>query len=325
MHKKFEPKVSIVVPVYNSEKYLHRCVNSIITQTFTDFELLLINDGSKDGSGVICDEYAVMDSRVRVFHKENGGVSSARNLGIENAHGEWVAFVDSDDWIEPRMLELMNEKTTMHEVELVYCDMNMVYKNKVERCHSAEYDTNKEHLLQNYMSTIWTCLVLFLTKRSVFDRYMLKSPTNISYCEDFWLSIRLMYYAKKVSKVPIPLYNYDRTNECSAIHCLNKKTEKEEQMVYLDTIAFFEQEGVMEHYKKQMGWRILKSKQELVLDVNRHDEFLKIYPESHNHIWDCPYINKKLKIMMWCLTHHLSWITYAMIYLRNFKENFIRR
>ena len=88
--------VSIIVPVYNTEKFLHRCIDSILAQTYTDFELLLIDDGSKDSSGTICDEYAAQDARVRVFHKENGGVSSARNLGLDNARGEWVTFVDSD-------------------------------------------------------------------------------------------------------------------------------------------------------------------------------------------------------------------------------------
>ena len=88
--------VSIIVPVYNTEKFLHRCIDSILAQTYTDFELLLIDDGSKDSSGAICDEYAVKDARVRVFHKENGGVSSARNLGLDNAKGEWITFVDSD-------------------------------------------------------------------------------------------------------------------------------------------------------------------------------------------------------------------------------------
>lgn len=93
------PKISVIVPVYNAEKYLQRCVDSILAQTFTDFELLLINDGSKDTSGEICDEYVVRDNRVRVFHKENGGVSSARNVGLDNAMGEWITFVDSDDWL----------------------------------------------------------------------------------------------------------------------------------------------------------------------------------------------------------------------------------
>ena len=93
-------KISVIVPVYNAEKYLRRCVDSILAQTFTDFELLLIDDGSKDKSGEICDEYAKNDNRVRVFHKENGGVSSARNLGICNANGELICFCDSDDWVK---------------------------------------------------------------------------------------------------------------------------------------------------------------------------------------------------------------------------------
>lgn len=99
------PKISVIVPVYNTEKYLHRCIDSILAQTFTDFELLLIDDGSKDNSGTICDEYAAKDSRVRVFHKENGGVSSARNLGLDNAKGEWISFVDSDDYTDSYFLE----------------------------------------------------------------------------------------------------------------------------------------------------------------------------------------------------------------------------
>lgn len=319
------PRLSVVVPVYNTEKYLHRCVNSILAQTFTDFELLLIDDGSKDSSGVICDDYVARDSRVRVFHKENGGVSSARNLGLEHSQGEWIVFVDSDDWIETTMFELMYEKAVKDGTELVYCDMNMVYEDKTKRYHSAEFHKRKECLIQNYITTVWTCLVLLMVKRCVYVVNKLKMPMRIGYCEDFWAAVRLMHYAYNVSCVPVALYNYNMTNENSAMHNFTPKIETDEQTVYLETIAFFEQEGVLKHYKKQMGWRILKSKQELVLDVNRHDEFLKIYPESHNHIWDCPYINKKLKIMIWCLTHHLSWITYAMIYVRNFKENYIRR
>ena len=94
------PKVSIIVPIYKAEKYLHRCVDSIIAQTFTDWELLLVDDGSPDRSGEICDEYTGRDNRIRVIHKENGGVSSARNAGLDVAKGQWVVFVDSDDWCE---------------------------------------------------------------------------------------------------------------------------------------------------------------------------------------------------------------------------------
>lgn len=103
------PKISVIVPVYNAEQYLHRCVDSILAQTFPDFELLLIDDGSKDRSAEICDEYAWKDDRVRVFHKENGGVSSARNFGLDNAKGEWVSFVDADDIIYSNNLDILFE------------------------------------------------------------------------------------------------------------------------------------------------------------------------------------------------------------------------
>ena len=97
--------MSIIIPVYNSEKALRRCLDSILAQTMTDYECLLIDDGSTDSSGRICDEYAAKDERFRVFHKENGGVSSARNVGLDNAKGEWITFVDSDDSVEESFLE----------------------------------------------------------------------------------------------------------------------------------------------------------------------------------------------------------------------------
>ena len=96
------PTISVIVPVYNAEMYLHRCIDSVLAQTYQNFELLLIDDGSKDSSGTICDEYAAKDARVRVFHKEIGGVSSARNVGLDHAQDEWITFVDSDDYIEEK-------------------------------------------------------------------------------------------------------------------------------------------------------------------------------------------------------------------------------
>lgn len=116
------PKISVIIPVYNTEKYLHRCIDSVLAQTFIDFELLLIDDGSKDSSGAICDKYAEKDSRVRVFHKENGRVSSARNVGLDNAQGEWVTFVDSDDWISKDYLE---EMMTHSDSDLVIADFTV--------------------------------------------------------------------------------------------------------------------------------------------------------------------------------------------------------
>lgn len=113
------PKISVIVPVYKVEQYIHRCIDSILSQSFTDFELILVNDGSPDNCGKICDEYAQKDSRVRVFHKPNGGVSSARNLGLDNAKGEWVAFIDSDDYIDVDYLAELISYTQKYETDYV--------------------------------------------------------------------------------------------------------------------------------------------------------------------------------------------------------------
>lgn len=105
----YNPKISVVVPIYNVEKYLSQCIDSILNQDFTDFELLLIDDGSRDQSGQICDAYARLDRRVRVFHKENGGVSSARNLGIDYAQGKYIVFIDSDDYVDIDYFSILTE------------------------------------------------------------------------------------------------------------------------------------------------------------------------------------------------------------------------
>lgn len=110
------PGISIIVPVYNVENYLHRCVDSILAQTFTDFELLLIDDGSSDNSGAICDDYAAQDDRVKVIHKKNGGVSSARNAGIRASEGEYIAFVDSDDYIDDELYDAVYSQCADNDI-----------------------------------------------------------------------------------------------------------------------------------------------------------------------------------------------------------------
>lgn len=112
------PLISVIVPVYNTEKYIHNCINSILKQTLTDFELILIDDGSPDSCGVICDEYAKKDSRVKVFHQENKGVCAARNEGINNARGEYISFVDSDDYIRNNALEVLYNDITAHNADI---------------------------------------------------------------------------------------------------------------------------------------------------------------------------------------------------------------
>ena len=132
------PLISIIVPVYNVEMFIHKCLDSIINQTFSDWELLLINDGSKDKSGHICDEYALRDARIRVFHIENGGVSNARNIGIDSARGEWIMFVDSDDWLDIRCLEICLKQVTEHDLDMIQFGRYDVSVDEIGRASCRE-------------------------------------------------------------------------------------------------------------------------------------------------------------------------------------------
>ena len=138
-------KISIIVPVYNAELYLQRCLDSILSQSFTDFEAILVDDGSSDKSGGICDEYAQRDSRIRVFHKENGGVASARQMGMDEAKGEYVIHTDPDDWVEPKMIEMLYNEAKAKEADVVICDFYINRPQKVYRV--KQKPTNLDHLV----------------------------------------------------------------------------------------------------------------------------------------------------------------------------------
>lgn len=133
------PEISVIVPVYNVQAYLPRCLDSILAQTFRDMEIILVDDGSPDESGAICDEYAARDERVRVIHKANGGVSSARNAGLDVARGRWIGFVDSDDYIAPDMYEYLHSIAIREQAQIAMCDAYMFYDNGVVEEHPNDF------------------------------------------------------------------------------------------------------------------------------------------------------------------------------------------
>lgn len=134
-------KVSVIVPLYNAEKFAKRCIESVLRQTFDNYELILVDDGSKDKTGEICDQYAEKDSRIKVIHKKNGGVSSARNSGLEMAEGEWVTFLDADDWIEPDFLHII-EITSNDSIDWVFTQWRTVWDNGLpNEINTYEKDT----------------------------------------------------------------------------------------------------------------------------------------------------------------------------------------
>jgi glycosyltransferase involved in cell wall biosynthesis len=123
--------ISVIIPCYNSEKYLRECVESVLRQTYADLEIILVEDGSTDATSAICDEYASRDLRVTVLHKKNGGLSDARNAGIRLSKGEYIGFVDSDDWVEPDMFEALYNGLTLNDCDMSVCGFNEVFANKI--------------------------------------------------------------------------------------------------------------------------------------------------------------------------------------------------
>lgn len=309
-------KVSIIVPVYGVEKYISQCIESLITQTYKDLEIILVDDGSKDCSGEICEEYASKDERIVVFHKQNGGLTSARNYGLERATGDWIIHVDGDDWIEPQAVEQLLNKAKASDAEIVFADFWFDFPNRRKESHF--YDWNKQGYegLKDYIVTPWNCLWGSIHKRKLYDDHKLKSPVNITYCEDFHLIVRLCFFADKIAKVSQPLYHY-RQQDSSIMHNLSKKTEADEQRAYSDIIKFFKCHGVYAEFKQVMAWRSLKASQELVLDIKTFRQFREYNPDKKDYITSCPFIGKKLKIIMWCITHHLSSIAETIIRTRN--------
>lgn len=212
------PKVSVIVPVYKVEKYLCQCIESVLKQSFTDFELLLVDDGSPDSCGRICDEYAVKDSRIRVFHKENGGVSSARNLGLDNACGEWILFVDSDDWIEPWHLASYVGAGDCDMIFSGYKSVDCLAGNPIEvfKFESIFAETERVRMdaiskLCNYdfrsFSSTWSKIF----KRSIIESAHLRFKEDICNAEDRIFTTAYLGYAQNLRILSGSSYNYRLT------------------------------------------------------------------------------------------------------------------
>lgn len=191
-------QISIIVPVYNSEKTLNRCVDSILNQTFHDWELLLIDDGSTDESYKICDQYAVIDSRIKAFHKENGGVSSARNLGLDHAKGEWITFCDSDDFVYTNWLK--NYVDNISDGIDFICqefECNKVIKQNDKKIFGINYKGCVQGgVLLLYENDILGYLWVKLFKRSIIDTYKLRFDIRFNYQEDQEFCFRYFSYVK---------------------------------------------------------------------------------------------------------------------------------
>lgn len=200
--------ISIIVPVYNVEKYLEKCVYSILNQSYKNLEVILVNDGSNDNSGKICDELSREDSRIKVYHKDNGGLSDARNYGVAKANGEYVGFVDSDDYIDQYMYENLYKAIRKYNTQIAECGITRVYKNNKLRPHydGEEYSlvVDREGYLKEYLENRKVYGAAVCKLLSIDLAKVLKFPDGKVY-EDVFYTLELL---KKVDKYTLISGNY---------------------------------------------------------------------------------------------------------------------
>lgn len=208
------PNFSIVVPVYNVEQYLEKCINSVLSQTYQDFELILVDDGSKDSSGMICDRFAQQDARIKVIHKQNAGVSVARNIGIEQAKGKFICFIDSDDWIEKTYLQQANDEIS--DFDILFFGSMWHYEDGSSRSLSARpgqyrYKSHEAiiHLLENdiyvnYFGFTWNKIF----RRDIIEKFDIRFIESLAISEDEVFTLAYCNHIHSLRIIEAPLYHY---------------------------------------------------------------------------------------------------------------------
>lgn len=251
------PMVSIIVPVYNAEQYLRRCVDSILNQEYTDFELLLVNDGSTDASGDICEEYRDQDPRVIVIQKENTGVSDSRNRALDRARGKYLQFLDSDDWITPDATRLFVRAAEEYGCDMVISDFYRVVGERLSPKGDIEEEgvlTREEfaaHMMENpadfYYGVLWNKLY----RRDIVEEHNLRMDTDISWCEDFMFNLEYIRYAKVFYALHAPIYYYVKRKGSLASQGINiSKTVKMKLNVFEYYNNFYKHVLEEEDYEK---------------------------------------------------------------------------
>ena len=222
-----EAVVSIIVPVYKVEKYIRQCVDSLLAQTYRNIEVILVDDGSPDNCGAICDEYAAKDSRVKVIHQQNGGVSVARQTGIDHATGEYSIHADPDDWVELNMIEELVAKAVADNADMVICDFYRESKSdRIHVCQNPGDDLSASAVLRKILSqqlhgSCWNKLV----NRSRIEGIGF-TPEDLCILEDELYNIRILARKIKVSYLPKAFYHYRVENEHSLCNTISEKSFK---------------------------------------------------------------------------------------------------
>ena len=312
------PTISIVVPVYKVEPYLRRCVDSILAQTFKDFELILVDDGSPDNSGIICDEYAQKDTRVRIIHKENGGVSSARNAGIEIARGEWLCFVDGDDVIDPTYLGDFKLESSINDLYIQ--GYKKVYNNEVKETH--EFPKSKEMSYIEILAFMEDERIINSPCCKLYDRAIIYNnnilfDSNTSYGEDHIFSLEYVAHASTAHYSTTSGYYYMVNGNESLSHRVIPLKDityysKESRRKQLELYSKYKFECYLASINRRQEATITKTIREMFSNSPDYNDYQYIYKEyapliKNNGLYGLSMVRKLYMIMFGYLPPKISY------------------
>ena len=226
------PEISVIVPIYNAESYLCKCIDSLLAQTFDSYEILLIDDGSPDKSGEICDKYALINNKVRVFHKENGGVSSARQYGLDSAKGKYIIHTDPDDYVEKDMLSELYARAVDTNADMVICDYYLNQKEGQTYIKQEPSSTDCKTVISEMFWKLHGSCCNKLVKKTVFTQFNICFPNDLFFCEDMYVNIAILLHDIHISYLGKAFYHYCvNSNPNSITNNYNSETYKYECML----------------------------------------------------------------------------------------------
>ncbi len=295
-------KVSVIVPVYNVEEYLPKCLDSVINNTLSDIEIIIVNDGSTDNSSKIIAKYQKKDKRIKVINQENCGLGSARNKGLEKAMGEYIAFIDSDDWIEKDMLEFMYNHAFEKKSDIVICSYKNIYNHKEEVNIIPDQIINdtiagKNSRIFNIFSA-W-CKIY---KRDFLNKSKVKFVEDKVWYEDFSFSVKLLSMTTKIDIINKPLYNYVIRNN-SIMNNFKIMKNLDLLLVFDDVKSFFEHKHCYQDFAYELEYlaidnilisgitRIIRANGEQKNKKEVISKFLTYLDENFPNYRSNPYLN----------------------------------
>ena len=234
------PSVSIIVAVYNAEPYLHRCMESILNQTLHNIEILLVDDGSTDNSGKLCDDYAAKDPRVKVFHCTNHGIGATRQTGLKHVTGKYVIHADPDDWIDLDMLEKMYEVAEKEKADMVICDIIWEYGTTCKRIIQQPSSQESSKVLIDFFSYLHGSCCNKLIKVECIQKYQINFFEDRIIGEDRLFNMRLLQNPLTVAYTPGPAYHYDQYSNVSSISRPNRPDRVYERVAYIKRLREYQ-------------------------------------------------------------------------------------